>query len=136
METNKNEKPAEEGKMKLATVLLRINKDATVVKSNVTPAQALLLCVIHVRGGGGEPISSIEETGEVERTQPQEIARLRSIYGNSAVRALFGPNSPLPQTFHSALESSQAWVEDSQGLGDSEPIVGRRLTAEENRSFV
>jgi hypothetical protein len=129
------ETPAANGMMKTATVLLKLSRDQTVVKTHVTPAQAFVLTVMHVANAGGEAPKVMQETEPLVRTDREEIARLRRVYGPGRIKSLFGPNSSLPATFDDAIQSGVSWALENPG-GDGEPLVGRRLTAEEASAFV
>lgn len=121
--------------MKTANVILKLSRDQTVVKTHITPAQAQMLVILHMANSGGEPVKVIEETEEIDREDRDEIARLRRVYGVARVKALFGPNSPLPATFEDAIANGQTYALDNPDM-DSGPMVGRKMTAEESNAFV
>ena len=126
------ERPPAAGMMKTATLVLRMHKDSSVVKVGVTPAQAMLLTSIHLTGAGKDPIENIVETESVKRTNVEEVRRLRGIYGDAKVKSLFGPNSPLPQTFNDALIAGKSWAMEQPEESGPALLVGRAPTAAEN----
>lgn len=121
--------------MKTCECLFQLNKDTEIRKRGITPAQLQLLIVMHVANGSGAPVKELKETEEVNRTNAQEIQRLRMIYGSTKVKAMFGPNSPLPASFEEAKASGMAWAMENGEAGD-EPLVGRKLTADESAAFI
>ena len=60
-----------------ALVALGGDSGNTVPKYDVTPAEIAVLRVIH----GDDAVFDIEKTGEIDRTNRQELARLTEVYG-------------------------------------------------------
>lgn len=102
--------------MKLADVVIRLSKEGhDVPRSDVTPAELLLLVAEHHANAGGDPIVSITETGDTTmkegdetvetRTVSEEVGRLKMRYGSHKVEHLFQGAIPnLPATFDEAKE--------------------------------
>lgn len=67
--------------MQTATILLHLAGDPgnTVPKCDITAAEIAVLRVIH----GGEAVQEIAPTGDVDRSNREELVRLRSIYGKT-----------------------------------------------------
>ncbi len=130
-----NEKPPQAGGMKTATILLGLHKDHSVVKQNVTPAEVQLLTIMHATNNGRVPILDIEVGADIVRDRRVEVARLRGLYGTAKVKGLFGPNTELPQTFRDAIESGMTWATENPET-EAQPLVGRKLTADENAAFI
>ncbi len=91
--------------MKQANIVLRLEKHGQDVgKSNVTPAEVALLVAEHKVNAGGDPIVSRTDAPDVTRTDVEEVARLKGIYGNAKVTALYpGLKPSLPVSFEEAL---------------------------------
>jgi hypothetical protein len=88
--------------MPLANLRLKLNKYLDVVLSEVTPAELLLLVAMHHGHAGGNPL---KEIGSVERTNQEELARLRGKYAASRVAKIYvGAKPELPKTFKEAQE--------------------------------
>lgn len=83
-----------ETKMKVANCVINLGQ-CTVPKAGVTPAELMLLKAEHHKNAKGQVVVSVEETGEIERTAPQEAARLKGLYGKKKVEALFPGFSPV-----------------------------------------
>jgi hypothetical protein len=93
--------------MPLANLRLKLNKYLDVVLSEVTPAELLLLVAMHHGHAGGNPVvqDSLKEIGSVERTNQEELARLRGKYAASRVAKIYvGAKPELPKTFKEAQE--------------------------------
>jgi hypothetical protein len=73
---------------------------STVKKTNVTPAEAALLIKLHRPSAGQMPILQPVAVGEVERSDFEELDRLRKIYGGKTIKAAWpGVTPTLPQAF-------------------------------------
>jgi len=91
-------------KMKVASLMLRLDKSGhDVHKVDVTPAEALLLVAEHHANAGGDPISELKVTGEVDREVTDEVNRLKTKYAAKKVDALYqGAIPTLPTDFDQA----------------------------------
>lgn len=132
--------------MKQANIVLGLHKESSVIKRHVTPAEVQLLVIMHAANNGRNPVLGIafEDTErlmpkgeevvtpipEVKRQDRDEINRLRSIYGNKRVKALYGPNSSLPRRFIDAIDSGVQWSNENP-VNEDNLLVGRRMSAEE-----
>lgn len=118
--------------MKLYTAKVRIggSRDHEVVKHNLTGAEMALLEALHVSPQGHPVIVDIKHTGDVNRTDAKERARLASEYsrgelvedrGAKLINGLFGlPGVPLPQEYVAPVPvETVAYDPDS----DAEPEV-------------
>ncbi len=125
--------------MKQATILLSLSKDHQVHKQRVTPIEAMILTAEHHRNAGGDPIvvdtTTLKDTERKEvtskqlpdgrnveeekwvpdnRTDDQEVDRLKNIYGPKKVNLVLGQVRTLPKDFK---EASQKGVTLSTGVG-------------------
>ncbi len=104
--------------MKQANIVLRLEKHGQDVgKSNVTPAEVALLVAEHKVNAGGNPVVSHTDAPDVTRTDVEEVARLKGIYGVAKVNALYpGLKPSLPTSF-----------DEASGLGVSATIPVNKL---------
>jgi hypothetical protein len=77
--------------MEVATIRLRLNKvGSDIPLTNVTPAEAMMLHVLHQGNNGGstfgEDMDKIKVTGESELTDAQEYNRLFAKYGRCVTK--------------------------------------------------
>lgn len=94
--------------MKQATIHLRLSKEASVHKHNVTPIEALLLVAEHHKNAGGNPVevdkATIKDTPD-KRTIDDELRRLRTIYHAAKVKSLLTEIKDLPtEDFEKAVK--------------------------------
>lgn len=91
--------------MKNATCWLIVEKHGSnVPKTDITPAEAQVLVHIHHRFIGKCPVTDVKEGKDIERTDVQEVNRLKSKYGSKVVEELYGKvNHRLPKSFDEAL---------------------------------
>lgn len=89
-------------KLYSATVLLSGSKDNQVLKHDLTAAEIVVLKRMH----GGEAVIAVTHSGDNDRSEVSERARLQDIYGNGlrtiqgvhTLEALLGPAGvPLPK---------------------------------------
>lgn len=94
--------------MHIANCRCLLNPGHDVAKNNVTPAEVLILRVMHkTNNRGADPIKDLITIGQVKRTKSYEVARLRAMYqqrgknGISVVDILFPGVSGegIPDTF-------------------------------------
>lgn len=85
--------------MQTATVMVRTSLLSVTKKTGVTPAEAALLKHMFHGSGGGEVIESVSDIEEVERTDEQELARLKRLYKKNVSELYQGFNPRLPQEF-------------------------------------
>lgn len=107
--------------MKEATIVLKLTKDHEVIKTNVTPVEAMLLVAEHHGRAGGNPVTVDKATikeisipGEPgkdgkpttrTRTVDEELDRLRTKYNSAKVSALSGQVKDIPtEDFDKAVE--------------------------------
>lgn len=90
--------------MKTAKITLDVGQ-THVTKFGVTPAEAQFLVAMFHRVAKGNPIKTLEETEDVERTNIQEMSRLRAKYPNKKLEKMYGSANPnLPEDFDEALQ--------------------------------
>lgn len=66
------------------TCWVQMNKiGSNVQKTGVTPAEVVVLRALHQNEAGRDPISEPTEVKEVERTNKEEVLRLKNIYGGA-----------------------------------------------------
>lgn len=106
--------------MKLYTAKVRIggSRDHEVTKENLTAPEMKLLEQLHVSPAGHPVLMEIKHTGDVNRTDAKERARLGEIYskgelvenrGAKLINGLFGlPGVPLPQEYIADTPVAQA----------------------------
>lgn len=105
--------------MEKANVTVRIGT-CSVLKLDITPAEALFYMVEHRTLAKGVPIEKIEVTGETKDTPSQVMKKLSAKFGPK-VKALFpGPFPNLPQKFSDLKEAD---VENVQ-MPESKNITG------------
>jgi len=99
--------------MKTCSAEIHLTKEGhSVVRSEITPAELLILVAMHHANSGGKVIGT-NEKGEllitpgpdVTRTPAEEKARLRMRYAGNVVESTFPGASPnMPDTFKAAYE--------------------------------
>ena len=92
-----------------ATVRIGGSRDHEVTKDNLTAPEMKLLEQLHVSPQGHPVLANVKHTGDVNRSDAKERARLGDIYskgelvenrGAKLINALFGlPGVPLPQEY-------------------------------------
>lgn len=97
--------------MRLYSAKVRIggSRDHEVLKHNLSAPELKLLEMLHVSPQGHPVLVDIKHTGDVNRTDAKERARLGDIYtrgelvedrGSKIINSLFGlPGVPLPQEY-------------------------------------
>ena len=94
--------------MKIASAEVYMSKELSVLKSNITPIEALLLTAEHHQSYGKEPVivdeKSVKDTGD-KRTLDQEFERLRGIYGNQKVQTIMNSFKEFPDDFDKAIKA-------------------------------
>lgn len=79
--------------MQTANIMLSIGGDSgnTVYKANVTAAEIAVLRAIH----GDDAVRDIDPQGDINRSNRDEITRLRSIYGKARIDDAAGAKVPV-----------------------------------------
>lgn len=110
--------PQEPVKMPLANgrLIIGIEGSTTPIK-NVTPAEVLVLAILHLPGAKKFPIVNLVTAGETERSVSREYSRLCGKYGAKKVKAIFGPQPRFPETFQAALQSAMTFAGGDLGEG-------------------
>lgn len=111
--------------MQVANCRCLLNPGHDVAKKNVTPAEVVVLRSLHQRNVGKDPVTDLIVLGTIERSNATEVARLRMIYGEKAVKPLFpGINGEgISETFEGV------WPAPVQEQRVAElPTVGTELT--------
>lgn len=84
------------------------SRDMQVLKTDVTPAEVMILRALH----GDDAVHRLKATGEVKRKSPAERDRLIRIYGAKVVAETFpGPAPRLPDTLADAGLRESNYVE-------------------------
>ncbi len=102
---------AEMIEMPLASIMVRINKNTTVLLNKVTPAEALVLVAEHHKASGGNPLEKITPATDANgnpvriKVDPIELRGvLANKYSGEKIMALFPGLMPqFPKTFSQAL---------------------------------
>lgn len=91
--------------MLVATVRIWLSKDQSVVRENVTPAEAAFYVAEHQHNYGKIPVEVVGEPKEVERSGVQEVKRLLSFLSPKKVKQLYpSATATLPADFDEAIE--------------------------------
>lgn len=86
--------------MQTATAYVKINRETTLKKVGVTPAEVLILDKMFRNKAGEFVVQSAAYTGEAVQSEAGEIQRLKGYYKSKVVDSLWpGVNKKLPQTF-------------------------------------
>ena len=93
---------AAKAKMLEATIHLKTNKHTELVKTGVTPIEALIYTSMFHRQVGACPFTVIGTPVEVERSTNEEVARLRRKYRADVVKAVCNEVRDFPITFEQA----------------------------------
>lgn len=93
--------------MKTANVHMTLTKEGhDVFLTDVTPAELMLLVAEHHHNVGKDPVISLEELGDEDRTPQDEVRRLRLKYAGNKIAALFpGATPSMPTTFEDAKKT-------------------------------
>lgn len=104
--------------MKQANIRLKLSQGHDIGKKNITPIEALVLVSLHHQNAGGNPVTVVGEETDVkpDRTEDQELDRLRSIYGPAKVKNLLSEVKNLPTTFKDAIERGTKLQLGSSGM--------------------
>lgn len=88
-----------------ASIKLWLSKDQSVIKHNVTPAEAAFYIMEHQHNVGKNPVEVISEPTEIKRTSILEIKRLMEFLPNKKVKSLYAtPTANVPESFEEAFE--------------------------------
>jgi hypothetical protein len=88
-----------------AKIRIWLSKDQSVIRENVTPAEAAYYIAEHQHNVGKNPVEVIGEPEEIKRSSIVEIKRLMSFLPNKKVKQLFAtPTASTPETFEEAFE--------------------------------
>jgi hypothetical protein len=89
--------------MEIIDCHVRLNQQSTIYKTNVTPAEALLLMALHGPRSGGATIHDPVAAGEVDRSDQEEYERLAKRYNPTLLQKIFPASVPslvrLPHSF-------------------------------------
>lgn len=89
--------------MLTATITLNLSKNQSVVKTNVTPAEAAYYIAEHNSSFGDNPVSDIRDESEVKRSPGEEIRRLYARFPTKKIKVLYpAMMSNVPETFEEA----------------------------------
>ena len=109
--------------MKQATVVLKLTRDNWTHVHNVTPIEALLLVAEHHKNSGGEPLvvekDTIKDTPDKDRTEDQEISRLRGKYHISKIDAILTKVRNLPKDYDEAIKKGSELVLPTNPLSEA-----------------
>lgn len=115
--------------MQVASIRLMMDdKGSDIPMTGVTPAEAVILALDHVKNVSRYPITDVviaEGDGD-QRSVLDEVRRLRAKYGKARVNETFPGALPLlPSSFDEAREivSSTVGDDEAEGPSDSEPGV-------------
>ena len=87
-----------------ADIVVKINKNTTVLLNNVTPPEALILVAEHNKGAGGNPLEKITVTGSVTIDPVMLRAAFCTKYDAKKVYTIYPGSVPqMPKTYRRAL---------------------------------
>lgn len=105
--------------MKQANIRLSLSQGHDIGKKNVTPIEALILVSLHHANAGKNPVAVDEKTitdTTPDRTEDQELDRLRGIYGPSKIKNLLSEVKNLPKDFKEAIDRGTKLQLGSTGM--------------------
>lgn len=111
--------------MELASIWLQLDKHGnTVLKHDVTPAEALFLSTDFEKSVNGKAVKEVTVTGKVERTNMDELARLKETYQPKRIEKVYAGISPqLPQTFKEIASNLAAKIEVAAPAPVATPVA-------------
>ena len=122
--------------MQTANAVLRLNRGTEVPLKGLTPAEMVILHIIHNANVGQDPIHSITDINEIDRSPVEEHKRLRAKYGHLATKkgdkliTLIYPglSAPLPEDFDDVKTSELQYDGVTVGATDFGTSGGAAIT--------
>lgn len=86
--------------MEIAICRVVLNEYTDITMAGITPAEALTLEALHGANSGGKAVKDAVQTASVERSDTEELQRLRETYKSPVIEKLFpGVGARVPHTF-------------------------------------
>jgi hypothetical protein len=104
---------------------------STIPIERVTPAELLVLVILHFPGAKRFPVTKLTVIGSKQTTVSREYARLRMKYSVAKLKAIFGVSPKFPETFEKAMADGAAFVNDGSSLpgGAADELIRHNLGA-------